>query len=108
MNRQARDDGEHPGTEGPGSKWVIGNARDVGSIHSDIWQGTAADLSMSNRIAIYPAVGWWRERHHLMRWNKHCRYSLIVSIQTPVGNIDIYTPVAIQLGIAVPVEITVA
>lgn len=107
VNRQARDDDEHPGTEGAGSKWVIGNARDVGSIHNDIWQGTAADLSMSNRIAIYPAVGWWRERHHLMRWNKRCRYSLIVSIQTPVESIDIYTPVAIQLGIAVPVEITV-
>jgi len=107
VNRQARDDGEHPGTEGPGDKWVIGNARDVGSIHSDVWQGTAADLSLSNRIAIYPAVGWWRERHHLNRWNKRCRYSLVVSIRTPIENVDIYTPVAIQLGIAVPVEITV-
>jgi hypothetical protein len=107
VNRQARDNDEHPGTGGSGSKWTIGNARDVGSIHSDIWQGTAAELSVSNRIAIYPAVGWWRERHHLERWAKRCRYSLIVSIQTPVENIDIYTPVAVQLGIAVPVEITV-
>jgi hypothetical protein len=107
VNRQARDDDEHPGTEGPGSKWVIGNARDVGSIHSDIWQGTSVELSLSNLIAIYPAVGWWRERHYLMRWNKRCRYSLIVTIQTPEENVDIYTPVAIQLGIAVPVEITI-
>lgn len=107
VNRQARDDDERPGTEGPGSKWVIGNARDVGSIHSDIWQGTAVELSLSNLIAIYPAVGWWRERHYLMRWNKRCRYSLIVTIKTPVENVDIYTPVAIQLGIAVPVEITI-
>lgn len=107
VNRQARDDGEHPGTEGLGSKWVIGIARDVGSIHSDIWHGTAAELARSNRIAIYPTIGWWRERHHLNRWDKRCRYSLIVSIQTPVENIDIYAPVVVQLGIAVPVEITV-
>jgi hypothetical protein len=106
VNKQARENDEHPGTEGPGSQWTIGKARDVGSIHSDIWQGTAAELSSSNRIAIYPAVGWWRERHHLGRWDRKCRYSLIVSIHTPVENIDIYTPVAIQLGITVPVEIT--
>jgi len=106
VNRQARDNDERPGTEGPGSKWVIGTARDVGSIHSDIWQGSAADLSSSSLIAVYPAVGWWRERHHLGRWNKRCRYSLIVSIHTPVEDVDIYTPVAIQCGIAVPVEIT--
>lgn len=107
VNRQARGDGEHPGTAGPGEKWVIGNSRDVGSIHSDIWRGTAAELSQSHRVAIYPAVGWWRERHHLGRWSERCRYSLILSIQTPVEDIDIYTPVAIQVGIAVPVEIIV-
>lgn len=107
VNRQARDNDEHPGTEGPGDKWVIGNARDVGSIHSDIWQGTAAELSQSNHIAVYPAVGWWRERHHLGRWNKHCRYSLVVSIQTPVEDIDIYTPVAVQVGITVPIAIAI-
>ncbi len=108
VNRQARSNGEHPGTEGPGEKWIIGNARDVGSIHSDIWEGTAAELSQSNLIAIYPAIGWWRERHHLGRWYKRCRYSLIVSIQTPAENIDIYTPVAVQVGIAVPIEVIVA
>ena len=107
VNRQAREDDQHPGTEGPGDKWAIGKARDVGSIHADIWQGTAAELSSSNRIAIYPAVGWWRERHHLGRWDRTCRYSLIVSIHTPVENIDIYTPVAVQLGITVPVEVAV-
>ncbi|MFQ5615463.1 MAG: S8 family peptidase [Anaerolineales bacterium] len=106
VNRQARDNDEHPGTQGPRDKWVIGkNTRDVGSIHSDIWQGTAAELSQSNRIVVYPAVGWWRERHHLERWNKRCRYSLVVSIQTPAEHIDIYTPVAVQVGIAVPVAI---
>jgi hypothetical protein len=105
VNRQAREDGEHPGTVGPNEKWIIGEARNVGSIHSDIWQGTAADLATSNLIAVYPAIGWWRERHHLNRWNKRSRYSLIISIHTPPELVDIYVPVAIELGILAPVAV---
>lgn len=105
VNDQAREDGEHPGTEGPGERWLIGSARNVGSIHSDIWQGRAVDLAASNMIAIYPTVGWWRERHHLNCWNKRCRYSLIVSIHTPEENVDIYTPVIQQIGIPIEIQI---
>lgn len=108
INDQAREDGEHPGTQGPGDRWVIGTARNVGSIHSDIWLGRAADLAASNLIGVYPAVGWWRERHHLGRVNRRARYSLIVSIHTPPINIDIFTPVAIRVGIAIPVTIPAA
>jgi hypothetical protein len=107
VNNQARDDGEHPGTEGPGDRWVIGEARNVGSVHSDIWRGRAADLAASNLVAVYPAVGWWRERYHLGRWNKRCRYSLLVSILLPPVDVDIYTPVSIQVGVPVPIEIPI-
>lgn len=106
INRLARDEGEHPGTEGPRDHWLLGNARNVGSIHSDIWHGTAAELAASNLIAVHPAVGWWRERHHLGRWGRRSRYSLIVSIQTPTQGVDIYTPVAVQIGIPVPIPIS--
>jgi hypothetical protein len=106
VNLQARDDGRHPGTAGSGQNWVIGEARNVGSIHSDIWQGHAADLAASNMIAVYPAVGWWRERTNQNRWNKTCRYALIVTIQTPEQEVDIYTPVAVQLGVAIPIRVS--
>ena len=103
----AHGDEEPSETEGPRDHWVIGgNARNVGSIHSDIWNGTAAELAASNLIAVHPAVGWWRERHHLGRWNRKTRYSLIVSIQTPTQDVDIYTPVAVQIGIPVPIPIS--
>ncbi len=107
VNKKARDEeGERLVTEGPQEKWLIGQARNVGSIHSDIWEGTAADLATSNLIAVYPAVGWWRERHYLNRWSKHCRYSLIVSINTPQQDVDIYTPVAnmVAISTAIPVQ----
>lgn len=104
INTQAQDDTEETATTGASDHWVIGEARNVGSIHSDIWRGTAADLAASNTVAVFPAVGWWRERHHLERWSNTCRYSLIVSVSTPREDVDIYTPVSIQVRI--PVAIT--
>jgi len=108
VNRKAREEDEHPGTDGPGDRWTIGEARNVGSIHSDIWRGPSVELASSNLISVYPAVGWWRERHHLERWNKQTRYSLLVSVFVPTEEVDIYTPVSVQIGIPTPVPITVA
>jgi hypothetical protein len=107
INRKAREDDEHPGTEGANDHWIIGEARNVGSIHSDIWSGTAAELALSNLIAVHPSVGWWRERHHLNRFSKQTRYSLVVSFSLPGQDIDIYTPVAVQLGIPTKIVITI-
>lgn len=107
VNKQARDeeDDEYTKTKGPTDKWLMGDSRNVGSIHSDIWEGQAVQLAESNKIAVYPIVGWWRERHHLQKWNKSCRYSLIVSIHTPEIAENIYIPVAQQIG--VPIEIRI-
>ena len=107
INRKARKDDEHPGTEGAGDHWTLGETRNVGSIHSDIWKGTAAELALTNLIAVHPAVGWWRERQHLKKFDKQTRYSLVVSFTLPDQEIDIYTPVAIQLGVPTTVEITI-
>lgn len=99
INLAARDENNgKPDTKSPSDKWILGSdLRNKGSIHSDIWQGTAADLSESNLIAISPVTGWWKERKHLNRYNSKTRYSLIVSIFTPEQDIDIYTPVAQQI-----------
>lgn len=107
INRAAwKEEEGHPGTESASKYWIIGQARDRGSIHSDIWQGTAQELADSNIIAVAPRIGWWRERAHLGKWNRRTRYSLIVSITTPEEHIDVYTPVATQVGITVPIKIT--
>ncbi len=72
--------------------WVVGeNGRSIGSLHSDWWTGTAAELARSGRIIVYPVSGWWRERKHLGRYDQTARYSLIVSIKTK--KTDIYTPI---------------
>ena len=109
INKAARaaDEGA-PGTASAAGHWLLGaQARDRGSIHSDIWQGTASELAVSNLIGISPVIGWWRERSHLNRWDSQARYALIVSITTPDESVDIYTPVAQQVNIPVAVEIPV-
>lgn len=107
INAAERDEDEgHPGTSSASDHWLIGQARDKGSIHSDIWRGTAAELADSHHIAVYPRIGWWRERNHLGRCESRTRYSLIVSIITPEQDVDIYTPVAQQIGVIVPIAIT--
>jgi len=107
INRKARKDDEHPGTEGAGDHWTIREARNVGSIHSDIWSGMATELALSNLIAVHPSVGWWRERHYLNRYGRRSRYALIVSFALPGQKIDIYTPVALRLGVLTNVTITI-
>lgn len=106
LNAAAREGGERPDSQSGSERWLIGaNSRNTGSVHSDIWKGTAADIASCNLIGVYPVIGWWRERAWLDRWDRRARYSLIVSLHTSDESIDIYTPVVVQLGI--PVEVTV-
>lgn len=75
--------------------WVLGDKqRHRGSLHQDIWTGTAADLANRGYLAVYPASGWWRTRAKLERYNLPARYSLIVSIRTPKTETDLYNAVA--------------
>jgi len=72
--------------------WLLGQQRNVGSIHSDTWEGTAAELATSNLIGVFPAIGWWRERKWLGKVENTMRYSLIVSLSTE-ADVDLYTPI---------------
>jgi hypothetical protein len=82
--------------------WVIGpQLRQRGSLHSDRWRGAASDLAARGRIAIYPTMGWWRERRRHERWNRAARYALVVSIYAPGTEIDLYTAVRNQLQIPI-------
>ena len=67
--------------------------RHRGSVHSDIWQGTAADLAERGVLAVYPVTGWWKTAKKLDRFNREIRYSLIVSISTPENTVEIYSVV---------------
>ena len=86
--------------------WALGDRqRHRGSLHQDIWRGTAAELAGRGFIAVYPAKGWWRTRPALERYNLPARYSLIVSIRTPETGVDLYNAVALQIQTPVAVSV---
>jgi hypothetical protein len=104
INKSARTDEDTRTNTAGDPNWLIGgNDRHRGSLHKDIWNGTAADLAERGNIAIYPTNGWWRTRQKLERYESKARYSLVVTIETPETNTDIYSIVKAQ--IAVPTEI---
>lgn len=105
LNKRALDEDEGKPTTGSDSvEWLLGDrTRHRGSLHCDIWQGTAADLAERGVIGIYPVSGWWKDQPKRDRSNAGARYALIVSIETDAEDVDIWTPVAQQVG--VPIEI---
>ena len=81
------------------------NERVRGSLHVDIWTGSAADLAERATIAVYPVTGWWKEIRSRDRSDLGARYSLIVTIESPEVEVDLWTPVAVAAGTAIPIEV---
>lgn len=94
INAAAREEDEVYSGNSGSERWVVGSVtRNHGSIHSDIFEGTAAEVAACRYIGIYPVIGWWRERTNLKMWDKSTRYSLIISLNTRSQKVDLYTPV---------------
>jgi hypothetical protein len=86
--------------------WFIGETlRRRGSLLSDTWTGSAAELANRGQIAIYPTMGWWRNRPALARHEQTARYALLVSIEAPEVVQDLYAAVEqeIQQALVVPI-----
>jgi hypothetical protein len=94
-------------SESKENKWYLGSQnRDVGSIHSDVWEDSAINLANSGEIAVFPVIGWWRERTALGRCNSKIRYSLVVSLETADERIDFYTPIITKIAAKIPIQIS--
>jgi hypothetical protein len=103
INRAAQaEEADEATGAGGGDDWVLGQIRDRGSIHSDIWRGSAAALAARDAIGVFPISGWWKEKPALQRWERATRYALLVSIRVPGSDVDIYNSLATQLAIPVP------
>jgi len=105
VNKAMRED-EYQNTNTTDNNWYLGsNNRDVGSIHSDVWEDTAINLAQSNSIAVFAVVGWWRERTNLKKYNSKVRYSLIITIETPETTTDLYTPIMTSVSARIAASI---
>jgi hypothetical protein len=86
-----------------GEDWVLGpTVRDRGSLHSDIWRGSAAALADRDAVGVFPISGWWKENPGLQRWERSARYALIVSIRAPGAEVDLYTAIENRIGVEIP------
>ena len=103
INQIARneDEGNFSGG-GSDQDWRLGpNLRHLGSLHSDTWTGTAADLAQRGALVVYPVTGWWKTRKNLFGFNKKARYALMISIKTPETGIDLYNAIENILAVSV-------
>ena len=72
-------------------------------MHSDRWTGRVSELMDLNTIAIFQVGGWWKYRTAEDRWKNKVNFSLLVSIETPDQDINIYSEV--ENMVAVPIEV---
>jgi hypothetical protein len=80
------------------SGWWYGRNRRVrGSIHSDVWEGSAVELSAMGYLAVYPVKGW-REKS-LANRRVPTRYSLIVTIESADLGVDLFSAVVSKLSV---------
>jgi len=107
LNKLAREEGEKvEGEDDPG--WYLG-AKSIaaGSLHCDIWKGTAAALSLRDQIAVVPVGGWWKNRVKAKRYDSKIRYSLIISITSSDHETQLYTEVQQKIEAAIPIDIDI-
>ncbi|MFD6141658.1 S8 family serine peptidase [Promicromonospora sp. NPDC060271] len=105
VNRDAQRDEEgvarSPSTT---DRWLVGpNQRHLGSLHQDEWTGNGYELAAANSLAVYPVGGWWKNNGRADRTSLPVRYALIVSLRTERQDIDLYTPIATELHVPIPI-----
>jgi len=105
VSRVIREEEDGYVSEG-NENWILGrNIRDKGSIHKDIWVGSAADLATRGKIAIHPVSGWWKDRKKLNRFSNSVRYSLVVSIESQNEEVQLYNEVLNQIRVDLDIDI---
>lgn len=79
--------------DGKGEKWTLGRSSSKGSIRKDFITLSGIEMSERNVLAVYPKNGWYKNLKRQDKFTEQVRYSLIVSIETPELEVDLYTPV---------------
>ncbi len=55
-------------------------------------------------MAIYPVTGGWKELRASDKSSLGARYALLLSIESPVEDVDLWKPVAQQVGLPITIE----
>ncbi|MFP5390017.1 MAG: S8 family peptidase [Gammaproteobacteria bacterium] len=111
INKLERDEDDTDTHGDPDSEnWTMGaQLRAKGSVHSDVWVGTAAQLATKSQIAVIPVGGWWKDWKEAGQFRTTARYALVVSLEVSESvttAVDLYAPIAVKTTIAVPAQAT--
>jgi hypothetical protein len=63
-----------------------------------------AELATRGRVAVFPVTGWWKELPSRDQSSRGARYALLLSIESPAEDVDLWTPVAQEVGLPVVIE----
>lgn len=88
-----------------GNNWFLrAHLRSRGSLHSDVWRGTAAQLAEKSHVAVFPVGGWWKDWKEIERYDSPVRYTLVVSLAVlDEVEVDLYTPISNAVAVSVPI-----
>ena len=107
LTNAMKEEGENYRNDTQNKWWALGiKNRTKGSIHSDIWRGTAAELAGCNTLSVYPVSGWWKRQKDKDIVNNIANYSLLISIRTS-ADVDLMTPVEQKIASVIKTEIKV-
>ncbi|MFP3043085.1 hypothetical protein LQZ19_14825 [Treponema primitia] len=97
VTKAVQEEGQQYKNEESDKWWAIGvQGRTKGSVHTDIWHGSAAELAGCNVLAVYPVSGWWKSHKDKNAVNSIANFSLLISIKTS-ADIDLMTPTEILI-----------
>ncbi|MCQ3806867.1 MAG: S8 family peptidase [Acidimicrobiaceae bacterium] len=101
INRRARDEEGGSRSNSDQDQWVLGTQqRHRGSLHQDIWLGHGTELAATGcNLAVHAVGGWWKNSKREDRVDLPVRYSLLVSLKTAATGVDLYEPIAVELGV---------
>jgi hypothetical protein len=79
--------------------WLLGEReRSRGTLRQDEWRGRGRDLAQMDGISVYPQYGWWQSFKTDLSPQDTVRFSLIVSIESTVSQIDFVTETQAELA----------
>ncbi|MBQ0088726.1 MAG: S8 family peptidase [Prevotellaceae bacterium] len=82
-------------------RWAIRQTRrERSTVQSDWIDMTATELAECGELVVYPTAGWWKKEKLENIANK-IKYSLVVSIETPTQDVNIYSAVAQKIVVQV-------
>ena len=107
VNRQAvAEEGSRPSVTAD-DKWLVGSQqRNRGSLHQDVWNGYGSELAATGgTLAVHAVGGWWKNNRRKDRVDLPVRYALLVSLRTTVQQVDLYEPIATEIGVRTAVAV---